>query len=592
MQQFSIRVGTALALLCGTIPAQTTSLVSRSGLSDWNIQSLRPSISADGRFVAFESTASDLVANDLNNFRDIFVYDRRTGLTTLASRSSSGVQANERSSAPSISADGRFVAFESLADNLVPVDSNALSDVFVHDRLTGATVLASRSSAGVQGNNWSNAPSISGNGRWVAFASAASSFVPNDPSGIPDVYLHDLQTSTTEFVSMSSTGVHGDFGGHSPSLSFDGRFVAFTSWSTNLVGGDGNGELDVFVRDRLNGTTELVSRSSLGVQGNDDSIDPSISADGRFVAFSSISVNLIQSDANGALTDVFLRDRQLGTTRLVSTDSNGVQGNIHALRPSISADGGSIAFDSNSTNLIPNDANGNDFDVYVHHWQSGTTELVSQSSDGVQGDSDSSTPSISGDGRFVAFHGDASNLVPGDGVILEFDIFLRDAAPSLSTYCAGDGSSGPCPCGNAGAAGHGCENSASTGGAILAFAGAAKLSADTLVLTSSGELPSALSIVLQGDVPIAPTIYGDGLRCVGGALKRLYVRNAVGGVLTAPQGADPTISERSMALGSAIPAGASRYYQTYYRDGNGTFCPSPPGNTWNVSNGIEAVWGY
>jgi hypothetical protein len=122
--------------------------------------------------------------------------------------------------------------------------------------------------------------------------------------------------------------------------------------------------------------------------------------------------------------------------------------------------------------------------------------------------------------------------------------------------------------------------------------GAPSLSGDTLVLQSAGELPSALSIVLQGTVSIEPASYGDRLRCVGGALKRLYVRNAVGGIVTAPQGSDPSISARSAALGNLIPAGGSRFYQVYYRDPSATFCPSPPGNTWNVSSGIEAVWGY
>jgi hypothetical protein len=161
---------------------------------------------------------------------------------------------------------------------------------------------------------------------------------------------------------------------------------------------------------------------------------------------------------------------------------------------------------------------------------------------------------------------------------------------SGTSFCFGDASAGPCPCGNNGSPGRGCQNSASTGGALQSGSGNASLAADTLVLTSTGELPSALSIFLQGTTAIAPLVFGDGLRCTGGALKRLYVHNAAGGAVSAPQPGEPSISARSAALGDLISAGATRYYQTYYRDPVLGFCDSPPGNTWNVSSGLSILW--
>jgi hypothetical protein len=175
-----------------------------------------------------------------------------------------------------------------------------------------------------------------------------------------------------------------------------------------------------------------------------------------------------------------------------------------------------------------------------------------------------------------------------DAVICRLDT----GASCVSGFCFGDSSlSTPCPCGNAGLTGHGCDNSLHTGGAVLSAVGQASLASDTLVLTSSGELPNALSIFLQGDnnTPNG-AVFGDGVRCVGGNLKRLYVENAVGGLVTAPTSGDPSISNQSALLGDSITSGATRYYQVYYRDPDLAFCPTPPGNSWNVSSGLVVVW--
>jgi hypothetical protein len=199
---------------------------------------------------------------------------------------------------------------------------------------------------------------------------------------------------------------------------------------------------------------------------------------------------------------------------------------------------------------------------------------------------------LSEDGRVVAFLSQASNLVASDlnGV---YDVFVRDrgdASPSPS-FCAGDGSIAACPCSNSGGKGHGCENSSFTTGATLAATGNASLAADTLRLTTACEKPTALSIVLQGTVSIAPVHYGDGLRCTGGVLKRLYAKSAVDGALSAPQFGDPSISVRSAALGDPISQGTSRTYQVYYRDASAGYCPAPAGSTFNASAGVVVTWG-
>ena len=191
----------------------------------------------------------------------------------------------------------------------------------------------------------------------------------------------------------------------------------------------------------------------------------------------------------------------------------------------------------------------------------------------------------------VSFPGQIHSVTIHQGP-MAFDDFTFDGLlGSTSPFCRGDGTLAACPCSNSGAAGHGCGSSAAARGALLTASGTARLSADTLQLTSAGEPATALSIVLQGTASLAPLQFGDGLRCVGGILKRLYVKHAVNGVVVAPEPGDPSISVRSAALFDPISAGSPRYYQIYYRDPDPSFCPIPQGSTYNVSNGILASWG-
>jgi hypothetical protein len=386
---------------------------------------MSPCISSDGRYVAFASYASNLVSDDTNGRWDIFVHDRETGQTTRVSVDSAGVQGNNDSRDPSISSDGRYVAFESHASNLVPNDTNGRDDIFVHDRETGQTTRGSVDSAGLQGNSDSRNPSISSDGWYVAFESYASNLVPDDTNNMRDVFVHDRLTGQTTRVSVDSAGVQGNDLSLYPSISSDGRYVAFDSQASNLVPDDTNNMRDVFVHDRQTGQTMIVSLDSAGVQGNSGSYRAFISSDGRYVAFESHASNLVPNDTND-VRDIFVHDRQTGQTTRVSVDSAGVQGNDHSdsFDKCMSSDGRYVAFYSYASNLVPNDTPGA-CDVFVHDRQTGQTTRVSVDSAGVQGNSSSFTPSISSDGRFVALHSWASNLVPND-TNDNYDVFVHD----------------------------------------------------------------------------------------------------------------------------------------------------------------------
>jgi len=401
-----------------------------------NGDSFGGSISGDGRYIAFESRASNLVAGDTNGKQDIFVHDRQTGQTTRVSVASDGAQGNGDSGQAVISADGRFVGFYSLASNLVPGDTNGVEDVFVHDRLTGQTTRVSVASDGTQGNGPSWGPSISADGRFVAFESRASNLVPGDTNDTTDVFVHDRLTGQTMRVSVASDGREGNSYSWLARISADGRFVVFTSDASNLVPGDTNGTWDVFVHDRQTGQTTMVSVASDGTPGNGRSIGVSISGDGRFVAFESEASNLVAGDTNGTW-DVFVHDRLTGQTTRVSVASDGAQGADSSSGGELSAHGRFVVFFSFASNLVPGDTNER-MDVFVHDRQTGETTIVSVASDGAQGNANSSGAAISADGRFVVFTSKASNLVPGD-TNGTWDVFVAAAVePTAMTVQWGD----------------------------------------------------------------------------------------------------------------------------------------------------------
>lgn len=383
-----------------------------------------PSTSTDGRFVAFVSAARNLVFGDTNGYGDVFVRDTLGQTTVRISVSSFGEQADHQSGEPSISADGRFVAFFSQASNLVPGDTNGGSDVFVHDMWTGTTQRVSIGTSGQEG--FGQNPAISANGRYVAFVSGAPNLVQNDTNSARDMFVRDLMLGVTTRVSVSSTGEQGNDSVNQipPALSADGRYVAFQSWATNLVAGDTNNWADLFLRDTVLGTTTRVSVSSSGTQANHASGNPKISADGRVVAFLSYATNLVSGDTNG-VPDIFVRDLDKATTKRVSVSTNGIQSNGESSYASISADGRYIAFGCQGNNIVTSDTNGVD-DVFLHDRSLNTTVRVSVNESGQQGNGYSYEPSLSPDASFVAFQSTATNFVPSFGGL--YNIYRSELA--------------------------------------------------------------------------------------------------------------------------------------------------------------------
>jgi Tol biopolymer transport system component len=341
----------------------TTRISSAPDGSVGNLPSLSPTISADGRFIAFTSYARNLVASDTNLVPDVFIHDRLTSTTTRVSMAPGG-QANGPSEDASMSSDGRFVAFTSDASNLVPGDTNQVRDAFVHDRTTGTTRRVSVASDGRQATNAAFDTSISADGRSVAWTSLAPELVAGDTNGVHDVFVHDLTASTTTRVSVGSARTQASAESSDAILSADGRLVAFASRAPNLVEGDTNGNEDVFVHDLVTATTARVSVGPGGQQGDKRSWQPTISPDGSVVGFASEATNLVEGDTN-AYGDVFLHDRSTGATARVSLASDGSQGTVGwSRRPVISADGAHVAFVSGSRTLVVGDTNNED-DIFV-----------------------------------------------------------------------------------------------------------------------------------------------------------------------------------------------------------------------------------
>jgi hypothetical protein len=401
-------------------------------------------ITPSGRFVSFFSNSTTLDPNDLDRFSDVYLRDLQTRTTTLVSVSSNGTKGNGTSAQPFVSDGGHYVSFASDATNLVPNTTRpaqcALQHVYLRDLQAGTTEMVSVSSAGTQSNCFSDAGNVSADGRFVVFTSLARNLVANDGNNASDVFVRDRQTGTTRRVSVSSGGNQGNGGSFRGEFSSDGRFVTFVSTATNLTNRDANGPAeDVFVRDLQTGTTQMVSVSSTGVQGNSVSTLSAITPGGRFVAFTSFASNLVPGDTNGAY-DVFVRDRQAGTTERVSVSSTGGQGQNppgspfppDSANPSISADGRFVSFQSQASNLVPNDTNSSAFnDVFLRDRQTGTTIRASVSTTGQEGNGTSNNSSLSDDGQRVVFGSEADTLVAGDANGKRSDVFLHEVGPPL-----------------------------------------------------------------------------------------------------------------------------------------------------------------
>ena len=409
-----------------------------------NSASSDAAISANGRFVAFATTSTNL--GDTDGFQDVFVRDRVANTTKLVSRGpgATGVNPNGDSRAPSISADGRFVAFFSDATNL-PGDTDGSFDIFVRDVVSNTTTLLSRANgvSGASANSNSYDPSISADGRHVAFVSVATN-LPSDTDSASDIFVRDVQAATTALVSRASgpSGAKQDGDSLEPSISGDGSRVAFTSTAVNLPD-DNDVDADVFVRDVKANTTTLASREDGdgNASANATAHFGEISSDGNAVAFSSSATNL--PDAGDAVDDIFVRFLSSNSTVLVSRASGGtgVRGNGNSTFSSISSDGQFVAFDSASTNLVTPDDTDVFSDIYVRDVFDALTTLVSRESGatGARGDLPSSSPSISDDGGFTAFQSSATNFDPVADGNSDTDIYVREleVPPSIALVPGG-----------------------------------------------------------------------------------------------------------------------------------------------------------
>ncbi|MBI5689643.1 MAG: PD40 domain-containing protein [Verrucomicrobia bacterium] len=358
-------------LLPANFPTTYWASTGSNGYSD------NPAISGSGRYVVFASDATSLVTGDSNTQRDIFLYDSQTSLVRRINLSLQGLQANGSSNHPTISSDGRYVAFSSEATNLVLGDTNGFSDIFVVDTLTGAITRESVDAAGNQANGSNFKPSLSSDGRYVVFESTATNLVaaPTVTPGVTHIYRRDRTTGTVVLVSQSSGSAVANASSMQAAISGDGQYVAFASDATNLVAGDTNAVRDIFLRDVSGNSTIRVSVSSAAAQANGASRAPAINrnpgvaaglgADGRYIAFGSEASNLVAGDTNG-VSDIFVYDRVTATTTRVSVSSAGAQAvdpsavgsQIGSINPSISSTGRFVAFASLANNLTAGDSAG------------------------------------------------------------------------------------------------------------------------------------------------------------------------------------------------------------------------------------------
>jgi len=369
-------------------------------------------VSNNGRYVVF-SSSSRFVRQDRNRTIDVYLRDRRAHVTTLVSRTSTGAAGNQGSFFPAMTPDGRFVAFVSLASNLVPGDRNGVLDIFVRDLSTGTTERVSVADDGSESTDHTvDGPDLSADGRFVTFSSQDPGLAPGGVPGLSAVYVRDRLRDRTTRVSVNSEEVAADANSDDASISSDGRYIEFTSLADNLVADDTRPLSDVFVRDRVAGTTQRVSVGPGGVQANRPSGDADISGNGLFVVFRSEATNLVPNDTN-RVEDVFVRDLAAGATLRVSVSSDERQAGAVSFLPSISASGRYVAFSSEATDLVEGDTNGAT-DAFVRDLLAETTQRVSLSTQGAQGNDSSSADGISANGRHVAFESHASNLVEGD----------------------------------------------------------------------------------------------------------------------------------------------------------------------------------
>lgn len=424
-------IGAGAVIVASPVSAAPTDVLLLATTSDagvkGNATSDIPFVSADGTAVAFSSNATNLDPADTDPYGDVYLKDLASGDIQLISTSATGVKGNGSSGFPHISDDGSTVVFSSTATNLHPDDTDGDYDVYVKDLASGDLVLASTSEAGINANAYAFADAVSADGSTVAFSSYATNLDPADTDPAMDVYLKNVATGVLVLASTSDAGVKGDGASQGWSLSADGSKVAFSSRASNLDPADTDTIGDAYVKDVTTGDIVLASTSDTGVKSNADILSVmSLSADGSRLAFFCAANTLDPADTDGS-TDVYVKDLVSGDIVLASTSDTGVTGNGYDSGPSLSADGGRVAFTSESTNLDPGDTNAVR-DVYVKTLATGDVVLSSTSSSGVKGNGPSAEASLSADGSAVAFVSDSTNLVAADTDTVR-DVYVKTSNP-------------------------------------------------------------------------------------------------------------------------------------------------------------------
>ncbi len=392
------------------------------------------SFSADGKLLVFSSDASNLVTGDTNGVSDIFLANLTTGAVVRVSVLADNTQANGPSLFPSISADGRYVAFQSSATNLVTGDANDSSDIFVKDLQSGAVTLISAAAGGAIGDDFSRDPAISADGNSVVFSSFASNLTTDDTDHFLDVFRKNVQSGQIDLVSKTSAGVKGDADSISdagPAISSDGRYIAFGTNATNFLpaGGDGNGKADIYRKDMTSGDLVLVSADATGTIGNDDSTSPLISADGNTVVFGSAASNLIANDTNAKL-DVFAKNLTTQTVTRASVAADGSELASDSLNPSVNGDGTKISFVTMAA-VAAGDANQAN-DVYLRDISQATTTRLSTRSDGSEAPGGGDGGRLSPNGASVAFSSETNDFNAGDGNSLA-DVYVKNLSAGTVT---------------------------------------------------------------------------------------------------------------------------------------------------------------
>jgi len=401
-------------------------------------------ITADGRYVAFHSAASNLVPNDNNNQQDIFVYDREMQILQRVSVATDGTEANHYSQNASISGDGRYVTFLSLASNLVEnKDDNYQVDVFVHDRLNKTTKLVSKSLEGNTGNTKSLNPVISKEGGHIVFESFSNNLIANDENGNADIFLYTIENEKIELVSITSDDKQANHGSSAPSISADGKYVVYHSSARNLVPEDNKRSddsewnfSDVFLRDRKLNKTELISVNLESQPGNHPSFHASISGDGKCVVFTSMATDLVKDYPQTSIyvggkgrvarrVDIYVRDRVSNTTRIVSTAPDGTPGNHQSQAPKISTDGRYVSFQSAATNLVDDMMPGTVINIFRKDLVENKMDVVTKFSGPTEANVMAAHSSVSGSGEVIVF--DTNYGHKGAQLARKSDVYLWNA---------------------------------------------------------------------------------------------------------------------------------------------------------------------